>query len=260
MVDAFVKHVLGVDSGHDGLFGETEGYYGTVEEQGRLTLHLHTMLWIKGSLTPQQIRDRLTRKDGEFQKSLVEYLEGCHQGAFLSGRNAEVESRVEQEMKTRHEKMDPSLRVPESPPEECPVHEQSTPSARCARCASILHWDARFKHTVDELLHRFNRHDCEKGFCKSPRFPTCKARFPRDIVPETSVDPDSGYLKMRHGESMLNTYNECLTYLMMSNTDVTSLLSGTAMKAVIAYTTDYITKPGLRTHTMMEIIKSVFTR
>ena len=47
---------------------------------------------------------------------------------------------------------------------------------------------------------------------------------------------------------------------MMSNTDVTSLLSGTSMKAVIAYTTDYITKPGLRTHTMMEIIKSVFTR
>lgn len=31
------------------------------------------------------------------------------------------------------------------------------------------------------------------------------------------------------------------------------------MKAVIAYTTNYITKPGLCTHTMMEIIKSVFT-
>ena len=71
MVDAFVKHVLGVDSGHEGLFGETEGYYGTVEEQGHLTLHLHTMLWIKDSLTPQQIRDRLTSKDGTFQKSLI---------------------------------------------------------------------------------------------------------------------------------------------------------------------------------------------
>ena len=67
-------------------------------------------------------------------------------------------------------------------------------------------------------------------------------------------------MKLKHGEANLNTYNEVLTYLMMSNTDVTSLLSGTAMKAVIAYTTDYITKPGLRTHTMMEIIKSVFTR
>ena len=32
MADIFVKHVLGVDSGHEGLFGETEEYYGTVEE------------------------------------------------------------------------------------------------------------------------------------------------------------------------------------------------------------------------------------
>ena len=94
MVDAFVKHVLGVDSDHEGLFGETEGYYGTVEEQGRLTLHLHTMLWIKGSLTPQQIRDRLTSKDGTFQKSLIEYLNGCHNGEFLEGVQAEVENCV----------------------------------------------------------------------------------------------------------------------------------------------------------------------
>ena len=71
MVDAFIKHVLGVGTDHEGLFGETEGYYGTVEEQGRLTLHLHTMLWIKGALTPQQVRDRLMNKDGDFQKSLI---------------------------------------------------------------------------------------------------------------------------------------------------------------------------------------------
>ena len=31
MVDAFIKHVLGVNTDHAGLFGETEGYYGTVE-------------------------------------------------------------------------------------------------------------------------------------------------------------------------------------------------------------------------------------
>ncbi|KAJ6549430.1 hypothetical protein DFH09DRAFT_926156, partial [Mycena vulgaris] len=32
MVRAFIKHVLGVDSGHLGLYGETGGYYGTVEQ------------------------------------------------------------------------------------------------------------------------------------------------------------------------------------------------------------------------------------
>ena len=66
-------------------------------------------------------------------------------------------------------------------------------------------------------------------------------------------------MKLKHGEANLNTYSDVLTYLMISNTDVTSLLSGTSMNAIIAYTTDYIMKPELRTHTMMEIIKSVFT-
>ena len=67
-------------------------------------------------------------------------------------------------------------------------------------------------------------------------------------------------MKLKHGEANLNTYSNVLTYLMMSNTNVTSPLSDTSMKVIIAYTTYYITKPGLRTHTMMEIVKSVFPR
>ncbi|KAF8240071.1 hypothetical protein L208DRAFT_1234532 [Tricholoma matsutake] len=34
MVQSFIKHVLGVDSNHCGLFGDTSAYYGTVEQQG----------------------------------------------------------------------------------------------------------------------------------------------------------------------------------------------------------------------------------
>ncbi|KAA1479898.1 hypothetical protein DENSPDRAFT_750524, partial [Dentipellis sp. KUC8613] len=32
MVEIFLKHVLGVKSGHPGMYGDTDGYYGTVEE------------------------------------------------------------------------------------------------------------------------------------------------------------------------------------------------------------------------------------
>ncbi|EPQ50564.1 hypothetical protein GLOTRDRAFT_20069, partial [Gloeophyllum trabeum ATCC 11539] len=32
MVKLFIRHVLGVDSDHDGLYGKTAGYYGTVEQ------------------------------------------------------------------------------------------------------------------------------------------------------------------------------------------------------------------------------------
>ncbi|EPQ56048.1 hypothetical protein GLOTRDRAFT_105859 [Gloeophyllum trabeum ATCC 11539] len=44
MVKLSIKHVLGVNSDHDGLYGKTAAYYGTVEQQGRLTLHLHLLL------------------------------------------------------------------------------------------------------------------------------------------------------------------------------------------------------------------------
>ena len=87
---------------------------------------------------------------------------------------------------------------------------------------------------MDEIVYQFNRHDCSKGWCKNPRYPGCKARFPREVISETTVDSSTGQMKLKHGEANLNTYNEVLTYLMMSNTDVTSLLSGIAMKAVIA--------------------------
>ena len=51
MINAFIEHVLGIDNitkwginrKHE-LFGQTSAYYGTVEQQGRLTLHLHMVL------------------------------------------------------------------------------------------------------------------------------------------------------------------------------------------------------------------------
>ncbi|TFK59135.1 hypothetical protein BDN72DRAFT_743203, partial [Pluteus cervinus] len=32
LVKLFIRHILGVDSGHDGVYGKTSAYYGTVEQ------------------------------------------------------------------------------------------------------------------------------------------------------------------------------------------------------------------------------------
>jgi len=55
MVQMVIKHILGVGAEHPGLYGDTSAYYGTVEQQGRLTLYMHMMLWINGALSPQVI-------------------------------------------------------------------------------------------------------------------------------------------------------------------------------------------------------------
>ena len=50
MINTFIECVLGVKitkkgiKRRRGLFGTTSAYYGTVEQQGRLTLHLHMLL------------------------------------------------------------------------------------------------------------------------------------------------------------------------------------------------------------------------
>jgi len=44
------------------------------------------------------------------------------------------------------------------------------------------------------------------------------------------------------------------------NTNITCLLSGTAIKAVVMYVSDYITKTSLKTHTIFDSIHSVFSK
>jgi len=73
---------LDIGSDHLGLYGKTAGYYGTVEQQGQMTLHLHMLLWIANSLTPQEIRDRILDPLSDFQKKMVEYLESVCAGEF----------------------------------------------------------------------------------------------------------------------------------------------------------------------------------
>ncbi len=85
LVKMTIKHVFGVGVDHPGLYGKTSAYYGTVEQQGRLTLHMHMLLWIDGALSPQDIRDRIMKSNSKFQLELVKYLESCHMGEFMTG-------------------------------------------------------------------------------------------------------------------------------------------------------------------------------
>ena len=66
----------------------------------------------------------------------------------------------------------------------------------------------------------------------------CKAQFPRQIFEETQIDPKTGALNIKKGEKWINTLTPIVTYLLRCNTDITSLLSGTAIKAIVAYVSD----------------------
>src|SRR6266849_2032754 len=287
MVSTFIEHVLGVaESEHKtkrqtGLFGKTSAYYGTVEQQGRLTLHLHMLLWIKNSFTPQEIRDKIMDADSDFQCKMVEYLENAHVGEFMTGSHRAVQQIVNKLM-IDDEYKDPTQTMPEPPPESC--QRKSSCMSDCIRCKSIKNWRSNYKYTVDDILLHSNIHTCRGGAkelklkiaknrgksrnnkerytpytgCRSNKFGKCKARFPRKIFEQTMVNPTTGALDIKKGEQWMNTVSPTMTYLFRCNTDVTSLLSGTTIKAVIAYISDYITKPSLKTYVVFDTIRSIF--
>ena len=78
--------------------------------------------------------------------------------------------------------------------------------------------------------------------CYTDGHDSCKSRFPRELFEATVVDLDTGALNMKKGEAHINTVTPLLIYLLHCDTDVTILLLGTAVKAVVAYVTEYFTK------------------
>ena len=128
-MELFIKHVLGVGINRRGLYGDTAGYYGTVEQQGRLTLHLHMLLWIRNSLTPQEVRDRIMDPASNFQKAMVEYLENCHKGEFINGTIETMAKKLDQDKISNPTKIPLTESLPKPPPHSCKdEHEEG---AKC---------------------------------------------------------------------------------------------------------------------------------
>jgi hypothetical protein len=206
--------------------------------------------------------------NSDFQKKIVEYLESVHVGEFLTGDMESVKLDIQNNQASDPQYTDPTQTLPEAPATVC----DATSKECFVECKCIDSWWSGFEHTVDDLIFRSNVHRCGKNKFDSGKpsdkskpncinkHGNCKARFPRETFKQTEVDLKTGALNIKKGEAWINTFTPVLTYLFRCNTDVTSLLSGTAIKAVVAYVTDYVTKPGLKTYSIFDAIRGVFSR
>lgn len=289
MVLLFIKHLLrwADPEGRRGVFGDTGAYYGTVEQQGRMTLHLHILIWIVCALSPQEVRDRLTSKDSEFTAELIAYLENCQTGEFLTGTMEDMVNKygpLKKDLRSPFSDAsptsvpdgmdddDPTQTLPVCPPPKSSCEDVA--SCICQSCLAVRQWKVRYSETVDNVLYRSNVHTCyvrrdviENGVHKKHvtgkgcvnKDGVCTARFPRKIYEQTEVD-DEGHINLKKLESRINTVNRTMAYCYRCNTDCTCLSSGTAVKATVGYVADYIVKMGLKTYQIFSSIYDVFER
>ncbi|KAJ7115118.1 hypothetical protein C8R43DRAFT_847316, partial [Mycena crocata] len=219
------------------------------------------VLWIVNSLSPQTIRDRIMDPTGTFTKRLIRYLENTHQGEFFGGTKDEVQAHLKVTPETEEEQDDdkvyksPTQMLPRPPPRLCTLDNCDS---KCVDCVKLGRWLEMYRDEVDSILVRSNIHRHFESGCLTGSG-VCRARFPRDVFDSTNIS-DDGHLDMRHLEPMMNTVSTTLTYLVRCNSDVTSLLSGTAVKAVISYVSDYISKMSLKSFQMFASVYQVFDK
>ncbi|KIJ11044.1 hypothetical protein PAXINDRAFT_85102, partial [Paxillus involutus ATCC 200175] len=205
---------------------------------------------IKSALSPQEVRDHIMDPTLPFQKQHQETYKNHAIEVNFTGTMDDVKKHID-ENETK-----PTETLPVPPPAMCPCAEHM--GQECDQCNIWMCWLTKFNTTVDDIFLHCNIHHCSGMITKDLGIHgTCKARFPRERYPNMFVNTDTGALLVKKGEPMMNTVSDIISYLFRCNTDVTSLLSGTAIKAVVAYVIDYITKSSLCTYTIFDTIQSI---
>lgn len=204
---------------------------------------------------------------------MVEYLEGCHVGEFTKPLS-EVQKDILQRKVVETPYADIQLKLPTVPP----AHTCQCNEPGCISCENFDKWYKSYIEDCDQLACKLNAHTCRsskksnkkkendgpearetKSLCLDSNG-YCKARMPRELLPQTYFDAASGAIRMKKGEPWYNTWTPLLEFLIHCNTDCACLLSGTAVNAVTGYVTDYVAKMGLKTNVLFEAVLRVIRK
>ncbi len=238
MISAFVNVVLRHGRPGRGLFGKCDAYFGTVEAQGRGTLHCHMLIWLEGHPSPQKMRDMMV-DSAQFQQDMFTWLESIIRSELL-GTNEIVR--------------EPNGPLPRPRFEEDARRHPGTVPLPSVSSLSEDEFEYEFERVVNDLVKAFNWHEhtdtCWKYLRRSdPRDDAhCRMRIDGSTRSETCIDEETGSILLRRWHPRIANYNDVVMFLLQANMDIKHIGSGQGAKALLYYITDYITKASLPTH------------
>ncbi|KAI0706588.1 hypothetical protein C8Q76DRAFT_630109, partial [Earliella scabrosa] len=240
MISSFLDIIVRHGRPGRGLFGKCSGYYGTVEAQGRGTLHCHFLIWIDGHPNPQRMRD-LMQESQENQQQMFEWLESLIKCELLGTSEVVAEPGGK------------PLKRPRIPEREGFVHPGLQPGPRVMDCTPEQFSNA-YDLYVNQLVEQYNWHEhtfaCWKYLKRtdSRDDQACRMRIDGSTRPATVVDEETGSILLRRLHPRIANYNDLVMFLMKCNMDIKHIGSGEGAKTLIYYVTDYITKSSLPAH------------
>lgn len=196
----------------EGIFGWVQCYIATVEAQGRGTLHLHMLIWLKGTPTPEMIKAALMTE--EFRVRLTEYIRTVIKASLGDMTEDQLLATPKVPGVSYSRPLDPRT----STEEEKVTNEQ-------------------------QLVRALQYHKCTPAACLRVirNRTTCKRRAPWRVAPDDWVD-ENGNWGPKRIIPFLNNWNPTVLRTLRSNHDVKLIMSGGETALLTYYIANYATK------------------
>jgi hypothetical protein len=236
LVETWLHTILGVTEksrmNEIGVLGRVSGYYGTVETQGRGSLHLHILVWIHGAKNTDDLVERLQDESG-FDIDLRNYLSNIISEQFPG--DGSVPSNIIKEKPDTHICCD-------RPVDPVIVRE-----------GDVTIFDEKFTTDLGRIINECNIHK-HTTTCYKYGYKNCRFEFERPIVEVAKIENGVIFLQRKKGNGWVNNYNDITSLVMRCNNDIKFICNGRDSKALSFYITDYITKKALSTHNAFPLI------
>ncbi|CAF3322952.1 unnamed protein product [Rotaria socialis] len=126
---------------------------------------------------------------------------------------------------------------------------------------SMPNFALHFKKYIVQLVNSNNVHNHTITYYKySKKYenPTCCMRMSRRIENVSSINIESGEIKLKRLHETINNFNEYIISACRLNMNTKDIFSGSYAKALVYYIMDYVTKSSLPFHdTFLLVLKAI---
>lgn len=218
------KERNGIITRREGIFGRIKSYVGTVEAQGRGSLHLHLLLWLEGAPTERELKHALT--SATFREKIKKYI-GETIRADLGGRN--------------------SSEVLAFPRAEAVSYSRPQDPRKL---------DEHTRNDTEQVIARATQyHQCSYSNClKSIKGRmVCKRRAPFPLAADDWVDI-TGIWGPKRLCGFLNNWNPPLMRTLRANHDSKLIMNGGETNVLTWYITNYASKKQQRSSNVSALL------
>ena len=220
MINAILRELLGITGykrgqpiqREKGILGTIEAYTGTVEAQGRGTLHLHMVLWLRGSMPSDKMKELLLTE--EFRTKVKSFIAANIRADLVNTHGTSVLTIPRESHVSFSRPVDP----------RSPQYEDNRDKA-----------ERRLARTVQV-------HQCGQGCMKLVRGQfTCKRGAPFPLASDDWIQAD-GTWGPKRSYGYFNNWCPAILQCLRANHDIKIITNGMETKDIAWYITHYVAK------------------